>query len=118
MNALSIKQDWEGILEYATFIRETFHCQVISNISDYIMDAGYFYDTNYHLTTIGTIDHTARLIQDLQNFMGDGLSVQILEFRMRQRMDCDLMVFVGLFDLFPRETVVPDRIWKIISRCL
>ena len=41
------------------------------------MDAGYFYDTNYHLTTIGTIDHTARLIQDLQNFMGEGEPVDI-----------------------------------------
>ena len=77
MNGLSVKQDLQGILEYATYVREHFDCPLISNITQYIMEAGYFYDTNYHLTDLGTIDHTARLIQDIQNFMGDGEPVKI-----------------------------------------
>ena len=72
MNELAVQQDTNGILEYATFIRESFDCQLISNISDYIMASGRFYDTNYHVTDIGAAEHTAQLIQDLQNFIGDG----------------------------------------------
>lgn len=77
MNGLSVKQDLAGMLEYATFVREHFHCQMISDITDYIMDAGYFYDTNYHVTDRGVIEHTAQLIQDISNFTGTGELVDI-----------------------------------------
>lgn len=72
MNELAVQQDLDGILEYATFIRENIHCQVISDITDYILDAGYFYDTNYHVNDVGVYVHTANLIQDLENVIGDG----------------------------------------------
>ena len=78
MDALAVQQDAEGILEYATFIRENFHCPLISNITDYIMAPGYFYDTNYHVTDRGVIEHTAHLIQDLQNVIGDGSLVELV----------------------------------------
>ncbi len=78
MNALAVQQDLQGILEYATFIRESFHAQIISNITDYILAPGYFYDTNYHVTDRGVIEHTARLIQDLNNVIGDGSRVDIV----------------------------------------
>ena len=78
MNRLAIPQDLNGILEFATFVRENFHCPLISNITDYIMDAVYFYDTNYHMTDVGTIEHTARLIRDLQNVLGDGTPAEII----------------------------------------
>lgn len=72
MNELAVQQDLDGILEYATFIRENIHCPVISDITDYILDAGYFYDTNYHVNDVGVYVHTANLIQDLENVIGDG----------------------------------------------
>ncbi len=79
MNELAVQQDEEGILSFATYVRENIHCQIISDITDYIMDAGYFYDTNYHVTDRGAIVHTSQLIQDLENFMGDGqlLSIEL-----------------------------------------
>lgn len=77
MNELAIQQDEAGILAYATYVREHIHCQIISDITDYIMDPGYFYDTNYHVTDRGAIVHSSRLIQDLQNFIGDGTLVHI-----------------------------------------
>lgn len=77
MNALAVQQDLAGILEYATFVRENFRCQLISNITEYITAPGFFYDTNYHLTDRGVVLHTARLIQDLENAMGDGDYVEI-----------------------------------------
>ena len=78
MNRLAIVQDERGVLEYATFIRETFHCPLISNILEYIMGPESFYDTNYHLTDAGVVEHTARLIQDLWNVIGDGSKVDIV----------------------------------------
>ena len=77
MNELAVQQDEEGILAYATFIRENIHCPLISNISDYILDPGYFYDTNYHVNDIGVYIHTANLIQDLENVIGDGSVIPI-----------------------------------------
>ena len=72
MNTLAVQQDEEGILEFATYIRESIHCPVISNITNYILDEGYFYDTNYHVNDVGVYVHTANLIQDLENVIGDG----------------------------------------------
>ena len=72
MNQLAVQQDLDGILTFATFIRESFRCPLISNILDYILPSEYFYDTNYHVTDSGALEHTARLIQDLQNVIGDG----------------------------------------------
>lgn len=77
MNALAVEQELDGILEYATFVRENFHCQLISNITEYITAPGFFYDTNYHLTDRGVVRHTARLLQDLENVMGEGKFVEI-----------------------------------------
>ena len=78
MDALGIVQeDAESVIAYATYVREHIDCPVISNITDYVMAPGYFYDTNYHVTDRGVIEHTARLIQDLNNVIGDGSLVQI-----------------------------------------
>lgn len=72
MNNLAVQQDEEGILEFATYVRENIHCPMISSITDYIMDEGYFYDTNYHVNDFGVYVHTANLIQDLENVIGNG----------------------------------------------
>ena len=72
MNVLSVQQEEEGIFEYATYVRENIHCPIISDITDYILHEGYFYDTNYHLNDVGVYVHTANLIQDLENVIGDG----------------------------------------------
>ena len=77
MNALAVQQDLAGILAYATFVRESFHCEMISSITEYITAPGFFYDTNYHVTDRGVVLHTARLIQDLENVMGDGDYIDI-----------------------------------------
>lgn len=42
----------------------------ISNPFDYIFDSGYFYDTDYHLTSAGAVLRTERLINDMQ---GNGI---------------------------------------------
>lgn len=45
-------------------------CPVISNIKDYVYEAGYFYDTNFHLNDAGKIVNTVNLTKDLLLEMG------------------------------------------------
>ncbi len=77
MNILAVQQDYEERLTYATYLREHLDCEVISNLDDYILWPGYFYDTNYHVNTRGVSVHTANLTQDLVNMIGDGERVNM-----------------------------------------
>ncbi|MBQ8401973.1 MAG: hypothetical protein IJX14_08590, partial [Clostridia bacterium] len=43
----------ESILAYYSALASALDCTVCSDISDYIMDAAYFYDTNFHLNDTG-----------------------------------------------------------------
>ena len=54
------------ILEYEEKISEKIDCPVISDIKDYIMEAGYFYDTNFHLNEVGAELRTLRLAKDIR----------------------------------------------------
>lgn len=75
MNILAVQQAYEERLEYASYLAEHLDCQVISNIDDYILWPGYFYDTNYHVNTRGVSVHTANLTQDIMNMIGKGEKV-------------------------------------------
>ncbi len=79
MNILAVKQNYEQRLAYATFLRENFDCELISNIDDYILYPGYFYDTNYHVNDRGVPVHTANLTQDILNVLGRPAPVNILQ---------------------------------------
>ena len=41
---------------------------VISEVTDYIYQGRYFYDTDYHLNDLGVAIHTERLIEDIKNY--------------------------------------------------
>lgn len=47
-------------------------CFVISEISDYIFDGRYFYDSDYHLNDLGVLLRTERLIDDLFAAVSEG----------------------------------------------
>ena len=47
------------------FLDESLDCEIIGTPSEAIMDAGYFYDTNFHLNEAGAKAHTVRLTRDL-----------------------------------------------------
>ena len=46
------------------------NCRVISDVNDYIMDKGYFYDSEFHLNNSGVPVRTVRLIDDLKREWG------------------------------------------------
>ena len=61
----------EDIDAYVTNLAAHLHCRIISDIDDYIMDDRYFYDTEFHLNSAGTVVRTVHLIDDLKRTLGD-----------------------------------------------
>lgn len=45
-------------------------CKVISNVFDYIMDDGYFFDSEFHLNSSGVTVRTVKLIDDIKRELG------------------------------------------------
>ncbi len=52
--------------EFCEHLEENIDCTFISSIDDYILDPGYFYDTNYHLNNAGALLRTIRLAKDIK----------------------------------------------------
>lgn len=48
----------------------TFDCPVISNPNSYIMDSGWFYDSNFHLNSAGAVVRTCTLAEDILAYLG------------------------------------------------
>ncbi len=46
-------------------------CKVISDIYDYILDGGYFFDSEFHLNDSGVIIRTVQLADDIKRELGD-----------------------------------------------
>lgn len=51
---------------FTAYLEEKINCKFISDIDDYIMEAGYFFDTNFHLNDAGVDVRTARLALDIR----------------------------------------------------
>lgn len=57
--------------EFSAHLSEVLECKVISDVSDYIMDKGFFYDTNFHLNDTGVIRRTVLLANDVLAARGE-----------------------------------------------
>lgn len=60
----------ETVYGYFTALQKAFPCTMISDPNRYIMDSGWFYDSNFHLNTAGMAVRTHQLGCDLLNFLG------------------------------------------------
>lgn len=56
----------ESIIEFYRNLCLSLDCKVISNIFDYILDDGYFFDSEFHLNNSGVIIRTVQLIDDIK----------------------------------------------------
>ena len=63
---LSVGSDSEAIAEFDAFLKDNLKCEIISDIGDYILNPGYFFDTNFHLNDTGVKLRTIRLARDLR----------------------------------------------------
>ena len=48
----------------------TFDCPVISDPNSYILDSGWFYDSNFHLNSAGAVVRTCTLAEDILAYLG------------------------------------------------
>ena len=83
MNALALDASVteESLGAFARYLKENVRCEHISMIESYILDAEYFYDTNYHLNDVGVILRSKTLIEDIRFAMGNyqGVDIEIPE---------------------------------------
>ncbi len=56
---------------------ETFHCPIISDPENYVLDSGWFFDSNFHLNSSGARVRTARLAGDILAQLGCYAPVEI-----------------------------------------
>ncbi len=68
MNAMALDPSVseESLRAFSDYLEEKILCDHISMIESYILDAAYFYDTNYHLNDAGVILRTKNLIEDIR----------------------------------------------------
>ena len=73
LNELAVEDaSSETLTAFTDSLKSRINCEFISILDDYIMEPGYFYDTNYHLNDAGVVKRTAQLIGDLALYMGLG----------------------------------------------
>jgi len=71
MNRLAVQDGSnEAIESFYAFLTDRLSFKVISNAAHYIMDAEWFYDTNYHLNEAGMTVRSIHLLEDLKNELG------------------------------------------------
>ena len=68
--ALTDRNTEESIYAFYENLASSLHCRIISNINDYIMDEGYFFDSEFHLNNAGVKIRTANLANDLKRELG------------------------------------------------
>ena len=75
--ALAEGTDAQTMADFESYLRKNLACKVISTLEDYVMDWGYFYDTNLHLNNAGVTVRTARLTEDLLRAQGEDATLGI-----------------------------------------
>ncbi len=84
MNRSAIKNDTEltaQIDQYYEFLSSWLQCEIMGDPNNSVMDAAWFYDTNFHLNVSGKRVYTVQLIRDLKAMLGDtsGASYELPE---------------------------------------
>lgn len=70
MNDLAV-EDTIDIDAYYDQLQQSLHCEMMGNPNDMVMDAKWFYDTNFHLNQSGKIYNTYQMIRDIKAMLGD-----------------------------------------------
>lgn len=99
MNVRAVKSTAEQKTEFYRYLGENLSFPIISDIDDYILEAAYFYDTNFHLTTRGAKMRTALIADDIRRACGMTEFVETIKYTAIERPD----------DYFPEETTEVDE---------
>ena len=77
--AMSKDNTEKSIDEFYNNLRGVLECEVISNVYDYILDEGYFFDSEFHLNNSGVTVRTVKLIDDIKRAQGNATQTEILD---------------------------------------
>lgn len=76
VNKLSV-EDMDDLAAYDVFLRQKLDFPVIGNPEKSLMEAEWFFDTNFHLNQPGKEVNTVQLIRDMKAMLGDDRAVTV-----------------------------------------
>ena len=76
VNKLSV-EDMDDLAAYDVFLRQKLDFPVIGNPENSLMEAEWFFDTNFHLNQPGKELNTVQLIRDMKAMLGDDRAVTV-----------------------------------------
>ena len=76
VNKLSV-EDMDDLAAYDVFLRQKLDFPVIGNPENSLMEAEWFFDTNFHLNQAGKEVNTVQLIRDIKAMLGDDRTVNV-----------------------------------------
>lgn len=76
VNKLSV-EDMDELAAYDVFLRQKLDFPVIGNLENSLMEAEWFFDTNFHLNQPGKEVNTVQLIRDMKAMLGDDRAVTV-----------------------------------------
>ena len=76
VNKLSV-EDMDDLAAYDVFLRQKLDFPVIGNPENSLMEAEWFFDTNFHLNQPGKEVNTVQLIPDMKAMLGDDRAVTV-----------------------------------------
>lgn len=79
MNELALPMDLtlEDLDAFVTFLDENLDCEIIGDPNNMIYRSGYFFDSNFHLNSVGATLHTKQLALDIAPILGGDIEVKI-----------------------------------------
>ena len=76
VNELAV-EDTNDLTSYDAFLQQKLDFPVIGNPENSLMDAEWFFDTNFHLNQAGKEVNTVQLIRDIKAMLGDDRAVTV-----------------------------------------
>ena len=72
VNAFSVELAEDIDLDgFQQALEEKLDCEILSSLDDHILDAGYFYDSNFHMNNAGVVCNTVLLVNDIKRVQGN-----------------------------------------------
>jgi len=78
MNAMAVTEaGWQQVDGYFEHLQTVLDCEFLGSPRDSILDARWFYDTNFHLNAAGAVVNTAAMAAELKTALGETTPVEI-----------------------------------------
>lgn len=119
VNKLSV-EDMDDLAAYDVFLRQKLDFPVIGNPENSLMEAEWFFDTNFHLNQPGKEVNTVQLIRDMKAMLGDDRAVTVELPEKPHRTWGDVSVETRIWTAKDSETyqgeetiVIPENVTQI-----